>query len=178
MINFDNAISVIRDNHGFKTNNKDSSFYRTYTFESGRYIQIRISNHGTHLWTWLDRDYDPSNAFANISIVFSKNGNCNSNVVVDVGDKKRSYSVTQYVYNCKKLNDNDILQINRQIANIVKKQKYIDPLWNTEKRATKYVLKPNIEPQLIAEHKQAKHIAMSQLRKIIRESIKKYLNVI
>lgn len=52
MINFDEAISIIRRNGGFKPNRKDTSYYRTYTVEGNRPLQARISNHGT----WLCRD--------------------------------------------------------------------------------------------------------------------------
>ena len=72
MIDFDEAISIIRRNGGFKPNRKDTSYYRTYTIEGNRPLQARISNHGTWLWTWYDKDYDPSYAI-NFCIVFGNN---------------------------------------------------------------------------------------------------------
>ncbi len=62
MVDFNTAIELIRRNGGFKPNKRDDSYYRTYKTQGNRPQQARISNHGTHLWTWYDRDYDPSYA--------------------------------------------------------------------------------------------------------------------
>ena len=56
MVDFKQAINLIRQNNGFKPNKREDSFYRTYTIQNNRPIQVRISNHGTHLWTWYDKD--------------------------------------------------------------------------------------------------------------------------
>ena len=69
MINFDQAVSIIRRNGGFKPNRKDTSYYRTYTIEGNRPLQARVSNHGTWLRTWYDKDYDPSYAMLLISVL-------------------------------------------------------------------------------------------------------------
>ena len=68
---------------GFKSNSNDSSYYRTYTIEGNRPLQARISNHGTWLWTWYDKQYDPSYAI-NTCVVYSENGEDNSNIEVDM----------------------------------------------------------------------------------------------
>ena len=60
MIDFNRVIELIRRNGGFKPNRNDSSYYRTYTIEGNRPLQARVSNHGTWLWTWYDKQYDPS----------------------------------------------------------------------------------------------------------------------
>ena len=89
MVDFEFAIKAIKDNNGFIPNKRDDSFYRTYTTQNSKPKQMRVSSHGTHLWTWYDKAYDPSSAI-NCSIVFSMDGNHNSNVTVDMNitDKK------------------------------------------------------------------------------------------
>lgn len=62
MLDFNEIIEDIRDNGGFYSNSKEDSFYRVYKTQGFKPIQVRISNHGTHLWTWIDRNYDPSRA--------------------------------------------------------------------------------------------------------------------
>ena len=54
MIDFETAIATIRDNNGFVPNHYDDSYYRVYNTSKG-IIQVRISNHGTHLWTWVKK---------------------------------------------------------------------------------------------------------------------------
>lgn len=189
MVNFNECVENIKDNHGFKHNSHDDSFYRTYIVEGGQFLQLRVSNHGTHLWTWLEKDYDPSVALANISIVFTQDGRWESNTAVDMGDKKRSYSIIQYIYNCSVLDDNDILRINNRIQDIVTNRGYLDPLSDNEtKKAQVYTLEPNQEPkQIIQENKQTTNINKnmkkqtiklneSQLRGLIKESIENVLN--
>ncbi len=46
MINFDEAISIIRRNGGFKPNRKDTSYYRTYTVEGNRPVPADMSSAG------------------------------------------------------------------------------------------------------------------------------------
>ena len=111
---------------GFKSNSNDSSYYRTYTIEGNRPLQARISNYGTWLWTWYDKQYDPSYAI-NTCVVYSENGEDNSNIEVDmkIVDKdgniiceKKPFEVTQYVYNCQLLDENDSILINQAVQNI------------------------------------------------------------
>ena len=142
MIDFNTAIELIRHNGGFKPNIRDASFYRTYTMEDSKPIQVRVSNHGTWLRTWYDKDYDPSCAI-NICVVFSKNGECKSDVYMDMEIKRKSFEVTQYVYNCQILDDNDIAFINQAVQNIWKNKGFKDPLENTHKHAQVMTLRPN-----------------------------------
>ena len=51
MLDFNEIIEDIRDNGGFYSNSKEDSFYRVYKTQGFKPIQVRISNHGTHLWT-------------------------------------------------------------------------------------------------------------------------------
>jgi hypothetical protein len=97
MINFDIAVDTIRDNHGFTPNSHDSSYYRTFTVEGCKSLQVRISNHGTHLWTWYDREYDPS-ATINYCIVFSEDFKHDSNISVDIRKGYRAKNKTTQKY--------------------------------------------------------------------------------
>lgn len=161
MIDFNRAIELIRRNGGFKPNKKDLSYYRTYTMEGKRPMQARVSNHGTQLWTWYDNKYDPSYAI-NTCVVYSENGEDNSKIDVDmrivdkegnvIGEKK-PFEVTQYVYNCQLLDENDSILINQAVQNIWQNKGFKDPLANTPKHARVMILKPNEEPEIITENK-------------------------
>lgn len=151
MVDFENAIAVIRDNNGFMPNEKDSSYYRTYTTQGSKPLQIRVSNHGTHLWTWYDKQYDPSYAI-NISVVYSETGEYESNTLVDmeitneedsvIGERK-PFEVIQYVYNCQLLDKRDSALINQSIQNIWNNKGFSDPLAGSPKHAKVMRLKPN-----------------------------------
>ena len=126
MVDFNTAIELIRRNGGFKPNKRDNSYYRTYKTQGNRPQQARISNHGTHLWTWYDRDYDPSYAI-NTCIVFSESGTHDSDVSVDMNIKdkqgnvigqRKTIEVIQYVYNCQLLDENDTALINKEVQSI------------------------------------------------------------
>jgi hypothetical protein len=142
MIDFNRTISIIRRNGCFKPNKKDTSYYRTYTIEGNKPLQARISNHGTWLNTWYDKDYDPSYAI-NFCVVFSENGEYDSNVSDDMDIKEKSFEVIQYVYNCQLLDINEATLINQAVQSIWQNKGFIDPLANTHKHAKVYKLKPN-----------------------------------
>lgn len=190
MIDFDVAIELIRRNGGFKPNKRDTSYYRTYTPEGNRPLQARVSNHGTWLWTWYDKDYDPSYAI-NFCVVFSKNGEYDSDVSVDMSIKdkegnvigqKKSFEVIQYVYDCQLLGINDAALINQQVQSIWQNKGFTDPFANTPKHAKVMILRPNEPIKSIIENKQ--YIKMnkklirlteSDLHKVIKESVNKVL---
>lgn len=155
MLKYDEIIEDIRDNGGFESNNKEDSYYRVYTTQEYKPIQVRISNHGTRLWTWIGRKYDPSRAI-NICIVFSQDGEFNSNTTVDMNLKyknengelkifgqRNSFEVIQYCYNCQLLDIFDAREINKAIRSICKNKCFQDPLKNTPKQAKVYRLTPN-----------------------------------
>lgn len=189
MIDFIRAIELIRRNGGFKSNSNDSSYYRTYTIEGNRPLQARISNHGTWLWTWYDKQYDPSYAI-NTCVVYSENGEDNSNIEVDmrivdkdgnvIGEKK-PFEVTQYVYNCQLLDENDSILINQAVQNIWQNKGYKDPLANTPKHARVMILRPNEEPEIITENKTRYNmnklirLTESDLHRIVKESVQRIL---
>lgn len=189
MIDFNRAIELIRRNGGFKPNRNDSSYYRTYTIEGNRPLQARVSNHGTWLWTWYDKQYDPSYAI-NTCVVYSENGEDNSNIEVDmrivdkdgnvIGEKK-PFEVTQYVYNCQLLDENDSILINQAVQNIWQNKGYKDPLANTPKHARVMILRPNEEPEIITENKTRYNmnklirLTESDLHRIVKESVQRIL---
>ena len=190
MIDFNRAIELIRRNGGFKPNRNDSSYYRTYTIEGNRPLQARVSNHGTWLWTWYDKQYDPSYA-VNTCVVYSENGEDNSNIEVDmrivdkdgnvIGEKK-PFEVTQYVYNCQLLDENDSILINQAVQNIWQNKGYKDPLANTPKHARVMILRPNEKPEIITENKTRYNmnkklirLTESDLHRIVKESVDRLL---
>lgn len=154
MIDFNNAIAVIRDNNSFTPNDYDDSFYRVYNTPRGT-IQVRISNHGTHLWTWVkNAPVNPSQCYANICIVLSENGMHNSSVAVAANKyhnndnnpvgKPYSFEVIQYVYNCTLLSMKHASIINKRVMEIPKNLAFIDPLkTDRDRHAGIYKLSPN-----------------------------------
>ena len=200
MIDFNSVISAIRDNNGFEANEYDSSYYRVYTVPNQRPLQVRISNHGTHLWTWDEKaEYIPHRGY-NISIVFmsSSKGYSGSNTAVNMdifgkdanGDKikvgtKPNFEVIQYVYDCDVLTPNNVARINQFIQQIPMFKKFIDPMkTNPQKHAKVYRLTPNNTPEIITENtnrnrkmnkKQLTRLSENQLRQIVAESVKMML---
>ena len=185
MIDFNTAIELIRRNGGFKPNRRDTSYYRTYTMADSRPMQARVSNHGTWLWTWYDKDYDPSYAI-NACVVYSEDGEDKSDVSVDMEIKdeegnvvgeRESFEVTQYVYNCQILDANDAALINQAVQNIWQNKGFKDPLANTPKHAKVMILRPNETPEIITETKYTKmnkkliRLTESDLHRIVKESI-------
>ena len=173
MIDFNQAVSIIRRNGGFKSNMKETSYYRTYSVKDNRKLQARVSNHGTWLWTWYDKDFDPSFAI-NICVVFSENGEYDSDVSVDMDIKdekgivigqKKTFEVIQYVYNCQLLDVNDATQINQQVLSIWKNNGFSDPFANTPKHAKVMKLKPNEPIEPIVENNVQKQIEQEKNKK-------------
>ena len=193
MIDFSQAVQAISDNGGFKSNAQDTSFYRVYTTQGSKPIQVRVSNHGTHLWTWYDRNYNPS-ASINICIVLSQNGENNTNTSVDmrikdeqgkvIGERK-PFEVTQYVYNCQELNNNDAALINQAVLNIWRNGSFTDPLVNTPKKVLVQRLQPTPKQNTennqetnenkIINKKQVIRLTESQFHQIVKESVKQIL---
>lgn len=192
MVDFNTAIELIRRNGGFKPNKRDDSYYRTYKTQGNRPQQARISNHGTHLWTWYDRDYDPSYAI-NTCIVFSESGTHDSDVSVDMNIKDKQFNVIgqrktmeviQYVYNCQLLDENDTSLINKEVQSIWQNNGFKDPLAGTPKHAKVFKLIPNQPIQTITENKQYNknknmkqtiRLTESELRNMITESVRKII---
>ena len=193
MIDFNTAVELIRRNGGFKPNKKDTSYYRTYNVQGSRPMQVRVSNHGTWLWTWYDKDYDPSYAI-NYCIVFSEDGNYDSDVSVDMDIKddqrnvigqRKTFEVIQYVYNCQLLDVNDATTINQSVQSIWQNKGFEDPFAGTPKHAKVMKLKPNEEIETIVENKGLNcnrnmkkkliRLTESDLHRIVKESVNKVL---
>lgn len=162
MADFNEIIEDIRQNGDFKPNKREDSYYRIYKTQGNRSQQVRISNYGTHLWTWYDREYDPSHAI-NFCIVFSENGTYDSKVEVDMKKKdkqgnvvgeRKPFELVQYVYNCELLDLNDSALINKAIQSIWNNQGFRDPLEGTPKHAKVMKLKPNEPIEILVENKQ------------------------
>ena len=154
MIDFKTAIGAIRDNNGFTANDYEDSYYRTYSTPKGD-IQIRISNHGTQLWTWVkNAPIRPDKCYANICIVLSQDGTHMSTTGVKTNQWRGNennpsglpydFEVVQYVYNCSIISPNNAHIINRFIQKIVSLCRFEDPLkTNIDRHAGVYLLRPN-----------------------------------
>ena len=147
-------------------NSKDTSYYKVFR-NANLTHQIRVSNHGTYLRTWIDKDYDPSIS-TNISIVFTKNGvptndclidsqtnepfkdcapcidqqtqsqqPCKPRQVAGISNKKRIFIVKQYVYNCEYLSIEDVPLLIQSIKQSASSGSFNDPFIDTENKAAK-----------------------------------------
>lgn len=131
MVDYNSVVDNISQNHSFKPNKADTSFYRTYSTAGSKPIQVRVSNHGTFLRTWdAYADYIPSYAI-NICVIFTENGENDSNTDVDMNlydnndnkktiGHKQDYEVIQYTYNCSLLNNDDVAKISNCIMKFCK----------------------------------------------------------
>lgn len=124
-------------NNGFKPNTDEDSWYRTYK-DVNLQCPTRISNHGTHLKTWLGRDFLPWKT-NNICVVISENGKSDSNETIKTQEQLPIFYVKQYVYDGNLLTDEDCQLIYDNIRQILHCGEYIDPLKETNKCA-KYEL--------------------------------------
>ena len=132
-----------------------NSYYLLNTNRRGIPIQIRVSNHGTFLGTWIDmangkdskiRLVDPSISI-NISIVFIDKDNdltkdcvgqsdcdncsedvCKPSIVKGITSKNRQYNVLQYVYRSDMINSKYLKSIINAIRRASVGGNYIDPL--------------------------------------------------
>ena len=158
MVSFDDAIAVLRANAGFKPNRYGDSYYRLYDTNKGC-IQVRVSNHGTELWTWVkNAPVNPSDCYANICIVLSDDGNHTSNTTTDMNIYKKDesgknildydgsiedFEVIQYVYNLSLISPRNMAIINAMIQQIPTKNEFYEPLQtNPQKHAKIFKLTP------------------------------------
>lgn len=161
------------------------------------HIQIRLSNHGTYLKTWTDREhlgnsvnrYDPTHSI-NISIVFVDDSsditndctgqkNCDGCVLpvckpqtFDGQDQiGRHFKVYQYVYNSNEILPRYINAITKAIFEASYKGVYIDPLRNIQRAAKHKELVSSTELQNIDNNKDLnENINMKQNRIRLTES--------
>lgn len=127
------------------------SYYHHLSNNSGQ-IEIRVSDHGTFLNTWIRRQYDPSKSLQNLSAVFS-NGPVKSIRKtepirgVDASGKEieqyRYFVVEQYVYKLDNLSEKDFKKVINQIKRLEQEGVFNDPLRKKpSKRANRSVLTP------------------------------------
>lgn len=128
---------MLARNNGFMPNSDEDSWYRTYK-DVNLVRPTRISNHGTHLKTWLGRDFLPWKT-NNICVVISENGKSDSNEIIRIQEQLPMFYVKQYVYDGKLLTNEDCKMIYDNIRQILQCGEYIDPLKETNKCA-KYEL--------------------------------------
>lgn len=203
----------------FLPNGKGDSFYLIQKRKEQKPVQIRISNHGTYLKTWVDREnlsdsktrlLDPAHCI-NISIVFLDEdnnltndcigqNNCNDCQIIPCipqtsegqNEIGRPFTVNQFVYNSKYINNRNLNGIVRAIINALRQGVYKDPLIETVRKASPKELKSNYAPQTasidkkkINENKELKtnnimnknkiRITENKLKQIIAESVKRVL---
>lgn len=143
---------------------ESDSHYLLNTNNRGKPIQIRVSNHGTYLRTWVDmangkdsnmRLIDPS-ASINISIVFIDKGNnltkdcigqsdcencgeeiCKPSIVQGITSKNRKYTVLQYTYQSEMINSRYLKSIINAIKRASIGGRYIDPLNSIQMKRAK-----------------------------------------
>lgn len=171
------------------------SYY--YRLTHGATISVRVSDHGTHLKTWLNRSIVPNITLQNLSVVFS-----DIPVEYKLGTEKINggylyFVVEQYVYLPSKLTINDFKKIIKRIKNTCATVVFRDPLRKSaNKKASRTVLTPTdmdgnkIPPStntvtqrqtVVADNPdyevdaKSKVLKESDLRRIIRESIYRVL---
>ncbi len=109
---------MLARNNGFMPNSDEDSWYRTYK-DVNLVCPTRISNHGTHLKTWLGRDFLPWKT-NNICVVISENGKSDSNEIIRIQEQLPMFYVKQYVYDGKLLTNEDCKMIYDNIRQILR----------------------------------------------------------
>jgi hypothetical protein len=147
----------------FLSNNKGDSFYSIQKRNKEKPVQIRLSNHGTFLKTWVDREalsdsktrlLDPSQCI-NISIVFVEDGEnltqqcigqqtcdnctitpCLPQTFKGQNELGKPFVVKQYVYKSNTINAKYLDGIVKAIMEARFRGSYIDPLQSTERQSS------------------------------------------
>lgn len=180
----------------FVSNDNLTSFYISQQRSNNLpAVQIRLSNHGTFLKTWVDRVnlknskerlLDPSHSI-NISIVFLDEGNnltkdcenqincddceitpCEPRVFEGQNELGHPFSVHQFVYKSKCIRRKHIDGIVGAIIRALQQGKYIDPLNNTMRKASSKELKSNYSPQNNSLNKKIKKENINMKKQVIR----------
>lgn len=196
-----------KDNSFYKT-------FKMFNGEKNR--QIRFSSHGTYLKFWIEKEYDPAfginisiafteNGTPTNDCHIDKPTNepykdcrpclssqevignpCKPRKVPNYNQKKRPFSVTQYVYNCQKFDGSEIETFVNAIKNASINGEYVDPFKGVEgKEAIPVTLEPIEENKKHNKqnincnknmNKNRIRLTESQLHRVIRESMKRVLN--
>lgn len=198
---FTNAIAVeLR----YLPNKNENSYYKVYK-DANITRQIRVSNHGTYLRTWIDKNYDPSIS-SNISIAFTSNGVptndclidpqtnepfkdcapcidhqnqsqilCKPRQVTGISNKKRKFYVTQFVYNCQYLTSHDVQLLVNAIKQASLTGEYKDPFANNIEKRAKSVILEPIEP--IKDSIMPQHNIINEYDKNVSSNNKKIIRL-
>lgn len=185
----------------FVSNENGSSFYLTVRREDKVPVQIRLSNHGTYLKTWIDRThlqnsrerlYDPSHCI-NISIVFIDDEN---DITKDCPNRKdcedcpilpcvpqtfegqnelgHPFNVKQFCYKSSNIRSRYINGFVKAIVETVVRGEYIDPLVNISRAAKSKTLTSGNSDNTIQEiiTTERGSLTRAELKSIIRETIR------
>lgn len=157
---------------------KDSSYAST---PNGK-IEIRFSNHCTHLWTWHERKYGNYDDITRISIVFEENDTYSDENLVLKRPRKTKLKVMEYVYriaNPQEFTKDDVKLVINSINMALRNgrdEDYTGKLTYKKERISKNPsssCNENKYTKSIISMK--KKINESQLRKIVAESVKRVL---
>lgn len=109
------------------SNDGKDSFYIQNKREK---IEIRVSNHCTHLWTWHQRKSGKSDGVLRISIVFESEDTYNNENLILKNTRTTPLRVLEYVYRCNNpqyLTNKDVSAIIKSINSSLKTgQQYTD----------------------------------------------------
>lgn len=141
---------AITDNDGNIIEVSKSYYHR---INEGCKIQIRVSNHGTYMNTWVKHRYDPSLSLQNLSVVFS-NGPITYKKITEPQEIKNEdgsiskgytyFVIEQYVYKLDNLSIKDFKRVINQIKRLNETNVFTDPLrQKVSKKANRTPLTPN-----------------------------------
>ena len=102
-----------------------------YVSSGNKKIEIRISNHCTHLWTWHERHNGKFDDITRISIVFEDNDTFEERNLVLRKPRKTPLKVMEFVYRISNPNDftaTDVTLVIKEIKRCIKSgSMFIDP---------------------------------------------------
>ena len=171
------------------SNEEGNSAYKEILIGGDKLLVIRVSNHRTHLQTWADRyprTLQPSRKLIkkmgnNLPIVYRKKYFFSfvfedEPTAPDTNVKGKKVVVFESVQETKDIQDNQVLLIIRGLSNFMKNPAQYDAtiLGNQEKVTN--ITTENKTTKDMKESKQIVKLNESQLRQVIKESIKKMLN--
>lgn len=154
---------------------EDISTYKDYVLPNGKYIRLRISDHGINLSTWFNKNKEqragnPSlpklNASTNIAITFAPTGEeCKEKgikfpqkainktmVKTDAGNNvKPQFSVGHIQYASWLLSDSNIQQIAAAIVEFTNSGLYTDPIGLSNGKVIAWQNKSNLPPKKLTQ---------------------------
>ncbi|WP_407405141.1 hypothetical protein [Sodaliphilus sp.] len=141
---------IVTDSDGNKIEVSKSYYHR---ISDNCKIQIRVSNHGTYMNTWVKHRYDPTLSLQNLSVVFSnrpieyKKVTEPQQIENEDGSISTVYTyfvVEQYVYKLDNLSIKDFKRVINQIKRLDETTVFTDPLKKkANKKASRNPITPN-----------------------------------